>query len=201
MPVSNELLDRLRADISEIEGRSVGGNTASPPTKSKQKGYRTTDCLAVPNSDENDVQAALKKIVQLINVRERSTSQIRERLLKLEFTEDVTDKAVRKATSLNLIDDKRYADLLIRSRINQGKGAEGIERELRSEGIDINEVSGWPYSYPVSYDEEYSRAINLLERKPSHAKNRKQASYRKLIQNGYSSRVASDAVNSMIDDR
>ena len=154
----------------------------------------TTECdPEKPLPANRDAAAAFKKIISLVNVRDRSVKQIKDRLLKDGYPTEAINDAVDRALSCRILDDSRYAETLVRSRINQGKGTAGVERELRGEGIDIESVSGWPYEFDVSYDGEFDRALGLLERKPTHAKNKMQASYRKLVQAGFPARIAGDA--------
>ena len=83
--------------------------------------------------------------------------------------------------------------MLIRSRIAQGKGSSGIERELKSHNIDLWDVPGWPDSYDVDDDVELNRALALLENKPPHSKNPRESAFRKLVNKGYPTSIASSA--------
>ena len=136
-------------------------------------------------------EAAFKKIVELANVQERSTYQLRTRLKRDGFSESSIEAAIERAIECGIVNDFRYADILIRSRISQGHGSAGIENELRKQNIDVDEVPGWPFEYPLSYDEEYARALDLLERRPTKSKNAQNGAYRKLMQKGYPSSIAS----------
>lgn len=46
------------------------------------------------------------------------------------------DAAIERALSVGYLDDTRFADVLVRSRLRSGKGMSGILRELRTHGID-----------------------------------------------------------------
>ena len=98
-----------------------------------------------------------------------------------------------RALACGLVDDVRYAEVLVRSRVSQGCGAQGIAAELDGLGIDIACVPGWPDEFPVEHDDEVARALALLERKPPRAKNRRDAAYRRLAQKGFGASVASTA--------
>ena len=83
--------------------------------------------------------------------------------------------------------DRRYADVLVRSRLAQGRGRRGIEAELAAVGIDAEEAArlvGEAAGASGAGDgqDEIERALELLERRPPHAKNLRQAAYRRLVQ-------------------
>ena len=124
---------------------------------------------------------------------DRSEAAIRQRLATAGFTEPAIDTSVERAKGYGFIDDMRYAEVLIRSRISQGKGSAGIVRELAENRIDIDAVPGWPHEFGVSADEETDRALGLLKRKPPRSKNKRDAAYRRLMQKGYSSSVSAAA--------
>ena len=182
-------IDDLRRKIARIESCDSGSF--------ESKSISRETAPSVTGADDAD--GAFKKIIALVNVRDRSVKQIRTRLEKEGYPSKAIQDAIDRALSYRILDDSRYAETLIRSRINQGKGSAGIERELRGEDIAADSVEGWPYAFETSYDQEFSRALDLLERKPTRAKNKRQASYRKLIQAGFSSRIANDASRAWCD--
>ena len=106
-----------------------------------------------------------------------------------------SNDALKKIIALVNASDKSERAIRDRlgSRISQGRGSAGIIRELAENDIDAEDVPGWPYDYPLSTEEETERAIGLLQRKPPHAKNKREAAYRRLMQKGYPSMVASSA--------
>ncbi len=177
--------DSREARVSD-EKRIVG---AAPVPPSAQGG------MSQPQDDSrfSDPEAALKKIVALVNVSDRSERTIRERLGQAGFDQAAIDEAVERAKEYSFIDDMRFSEVLVRSRISQGKGSAGIVRELAEHGINADSVPGWPYEFPLDYDQELDRALGLLARKPPRSKNLREGAYRRLMQKGYPSSVASSA--------
>ena len=153
------------------------------------------------NKEERPKGTAFQKIVELVNSQERSAQQLRTRLQRLSFPDDDIENALVRAQECGLVNDMRYADVLIRSRISQGYGSIGIENELKRERIDISDVPGWPFEFPVSYDEELARALAFLNRKPTRAKNLRDGAFRKLVQKGYPTALASKAAQLWIDQQ
>ena len=173
--VDTSVIDQLKSEIAAIES---GGEVKRPlPDKAKREAGKD----------------AFSKIVALVNVCDRSEKALRERLAQAEFSESEIEDAVERAKRCGIIDDLRYADILIRSRLNQGKGAVGIERELREQGVDIDQVAGWPFGFGVDDESERQRALAFLEAHPSRSKNKREGAYRKLVQKGYASSIAASA--------
>lgn len=136
---------------------------------------------------------AFARLLRTVSNRDRSELDVRRRLFDAGFSEGDVDRAVERARSAGILDDLRFADTLIRSRVSQGRGRAGIERELADQGIDIESVPGWPDEYLDDGRSEFERALSLLERKPPTAKNKREAAYRKLVGKGFSGSVASEA--------
>ena len=174
-------LARLRAGIAGIE---AGGRT-------------TAGCAAhdgSPADADDEAQRAFRKIERLAGAREQASTALRRRLVREGFEEGVAEQAVERALACGLVDDARYADVLVRSRLSQGKGRRGIAAELEDLGIDAYAVASFVESEGSGDDaSEVERALALLDRKPPRSKNPRETAYRRLTQKGYSASVASSA--------
>lgn len=146
-----------------------------------------------PVDAAEEAERAFRKIERLAAMREQASALLRTRLVREGFSVDAVEQALARALACGLIDDMRYAEVLVRSRVSQGRGAQGIAAELDGLGIDIACVPGWPDEFLVEHDDEVKRALALLERKPPRAKNRRDAAYRRLAQKGFGASVASTA--------
>lgn len=146
------------------------------------------------NLKSDELREAFKKIERLVKVRDRSVLEVRNRLHRDGFVADVVDAAIDRALSVGYLDDARFADVLVRSRLHSGKGLSGILRELRTHAIDpFEQLEGFPDDYLRNNLSQEEAAIALLCRKPPRSKNEKQAAYAKLIRSGYSADVAANA--------
>ena len=172
------IIDQLKSEIASMQS-----GMAQPARRA-------------PAKRNEEAPDAFKKIVALFNVSDRSEKATRERLAQYGFPESEIDDAVERAKRYGIIDDCRYAEILIRSRLNQGKGAEGIERELRERGIEIEAVSGWPFEYGIDDESEYQRALRFIESHPTRSKNPREGAFRKLVQKGYATSTAAAAARS-----
>lgn len=158
--------------------------------------YGATSDICGAFDEKKTVDDAVKKIVKLASVRERSQSELYRRLSKAGFDGECAHDAICRTVAWGIVDDRRFADALARARIAQGKGCPGIERELKDNGISPSILVGWPEAYTEGRGSEFARAAQLLERKPPRAKNLLQSAYRKLVVNGYSSDIAMRAARS-----
>lgn len=198
-------IDELRSRIAQIIERdsdcenskidALSQRTYSPPERLEEEANEAP--LSIPQCEKDDV---FKKIIALANVRDRSELSMRTRLVSYGFSEEAIDAGIEKALDYGFIDDSRFADVLIRSRLAQGKGCAGIERELKENGIDPESILGWPHDYGSPDENEVDRALALLSRKPPRAKNKRDGAYRKLIQNGFSSSIASTTARLWAED-
>lgn len=168
-----EVFDAVRGKPSRAAGRRKTGRTAKEPAF--------------------DYEAAMRKIERLCSLREQASAALRERLVRDGFSEKVAEEAVGRAVECGLVDDARFADVLVRCRLAAGKGCAGIARELASHGIDPAHVESYLDAAEAGSDAELSRALDLLERKPPRAKNAREAAYRRLVGKGFSSSIASSA--------
>lgn len=207
MSSKQDILAALRAQVNALETSSCldfydGFDRENPFDGEGRDAGEDSDISSSPSinapvtqesvSDgEYPKKNALSKIYDLINASEKSEATIRDRLMRAKYVERDIDDAVDRAKQCGLIDDDRYARVLIQSRITQGWGSKGIERELLRNNIDPEGLTGWPYEYPFSDDEQLERAMRFLERHPPRSKNTRESAYRKLIQKGYASSIAS----------
>ena len=97
------------------------------------------------------------------------------------------------------LDDLRFTEGFIRTRIEAGKGLSGIIRDLKRLQIDPYTLEGFPYQYLPENYEAIDSALNVLLKKPPRAKNKSQAAYAKLIRKGYASSDASEAVQRWVN--
>lgn len=198
------LLCALRQQVKEIEqsgalpasnsvlgGNPVAGTQAGSAPESRECTPRSTEGKA---SLELNSEYAFKRLTTLCLHQERSTKEVHERLKRIGFEESVADEAIKRAVNCGLIDDMRYADILVRSRISQGRGSQGIENELRRLGLDPYDVAAFnEYCAMDEPSSEYDRAMKFLAAHPTRSKNPKNACYRKLVMKGYSASLASRA--------
>lgn len=185
----------LNFTSSTAGSRSATGRT---PLQADKEPERTPESL----DEAHNAQAAYQKILRIISVRERSTAYLRERLIGKEaFSPQAVEEALEKAQRLHLVDDRRYGDALIRMRLAAGKGLRTAEQEIQELGIDPTTLDAWQEHHGQGREAEVARALQLLRRRPPRAKQAREAAFRKLVGQGYSTDVASTAARRWIEER
>ena len=177
-------VERMRSLLAAKTGVVVplaSGDPQQSPVDSND------DKASSASLDEN---AAFERVVALVNVRERSSVELRRRLVSEGSTPENVDRAVERAVRCGLVDDARFADVYVRSKIRAGWGRRKIEHELEGYGVDPH--AALP-AYPDEYfapDSEYERACGLLGRKALPAKNPFEKLARHLVNKGFSNETA-----------
>ena len=146
---------------------------------------------------EHARSCAMERIAALVNMRDYSEHDFKRKLRLDGYASSTVEACVQRAKELRLIDDRRYADAYIRSKVSQGWGRSRIERELSAHGIAAADVAGWPEEY-LSGDAEAERAYELAKRRPLKGSNDYERLMRYLCGRGYAPGVASSAVNRVL---
>jgi len=151
-----------------------------------------------------------------LNRRERTVSEVRERLVRAEIPQGEIDLVLAELLEYGYLDDARYARVFTQDKRNlEAWGNERIARALRERGVerDLIEValsedsgeraSGSPAGgSPGSGggfggDSELERAVALLVQRfplgPAEVRDRERA-FGMLARKGYESETAADAV-------
>lgn len=142
---------------------------------------------------EKSRTCARDRIIRMIERRDHSSSEAKAKLALDGYGLKVREEAVGRAMEVGLLDDARFADIFIRSKISCGWGSIRIGRELRSRGIDIAEVPGWPEEYLE--EDEYDRAFELASRKPLSKRLSYESIARFLASRGFSSGICSSVAS------
>lgn len=149
-----------------------------------------SDSAAEP---ELTAERAFQKILRLAATREQSTVRLRGRLARDGYAEEVAEEAIARAVRVHAVDDRRYAEALVRMRVAAGKGVEGVLAEIEELGLDPDELEALGEYRAAGEEVDVERALALLDRRPPRAKNKREAAYRKLIQQGFGSSTAATA--------
>lgn len=136
---------------------------------------------------------AFQKIIDMVSRREYSSKEAADKLKQYGYSSSCAKRTVKRAQETRIINDKRFTESYIRSKVFAGWGPVRIERELSLRGIDASSLEGWPEAYfeDMSIQE---RAAELLSSKTIPSKNAYPKLVRYLVSRGYSMSVAKDAV-------
>ena len=84
---------------------------------------------------------AVKFALKLLSIRKRSVFEIRNRLKRKEFTEEIIAEVVKELFEYKYLNDEEFAEAYINDRINfNPRGSFLIKKELREKGVAENIV-------------------------------------------------------------
>lgn len=149
--------------------------------------------------EQTESEKAFSKILRLAATREQSSLKVRKKLEADGYPSQAIDEAMERACTANVINDERYADCLVRSTLAAGKGLRNVVDEIESLGLTLDEIPSYQEHEDQGFDYEVERAVSILERRPPRSKNQREAAFRKLIQQGFDSSVASQAARRWFD--
>lgn len=209
-PSIEELKRRIRqienspsADVQHSKGKTRSRSRAERPSLGSRKrmssmqsdGY---DSLGQKSSKDAPKalteEQAFRKIERLACMREHASKALQARLEKDGFDPQVAQAAIERALRCGLISDERFADVLVRSRLSQGRGLQGIAAELVTLDIDPYSVTAYlEATEGQTGPDELARALAFLDAKPPRGKRLRDSAYRKLMQKGYGASVSASA--------
>ena len=88
-----------------------------------------------PKKGSDPFLEARKKAMDLLARREHGVAELEKKLAASGFEADVAADAVHQLREEGLQSDRRFAESLVQSRINQGKGPLRIQADLGERGI------------------------------------------------------------------
>lgn len=137
--------------------------------------------------DEAEPTVALERALRLLNYRERSVSEMRTRLTDDGYQPSVIEALLERLVDLQLLDDRRFAGCLVRSKRMAGWGAVRISRALQEAGISESDAADALADDP---DGEFSRALALASRRPVPDRAAMEKTLARLVRKGFRFDVA-----------
>lgn len=86
--------------------------------------------------DPADADACREAALRLLDSAARSSGALRDRLLDKGYDGDVVERTLARLDELRLIDDREYAESVVRSCIGRMMGRRGTVMELERKGVD-----------------------------------------------------------------
>ncbi len=199
----NTTIANLRSAIASIESRSSTDASQRDLTSTLEDPNQQDEISVCESSEDTQtrnpdnesltVDAALKKILKFVSMREVSTAKLKQKLQERDFPEPVIYEAIEHAEAIGLVSNRRYAEALIRSRIASHKGLRPVLLEIEELDIDLFELDAYLEFLSLGEDGELDQALEFLQLHPPHSKNLRDGAFRKLINSGYSVSIASQA--------
>jgi regulatory protein len=113
----------------------VSLNTISKEGLYVGKALSAEEFARVERTESGD--KALQIALRFLEVRPRSTAEIRERLRRKDFADEAIEAAIERLTTLGMVDDAAFARSWVENRqANRPRGVSALRDELRRKGID-----------------------------------------------------------------
>ncbi|MCH4230639.1 MAG: recombination regulator RecX [Atopobiaceae bacterium] len=145
-------------------------------------------------------RCAVSRLSGLVDRRDYSVHEARTKLHDDGYLPSVIDEVIDRAKKGRVLDDDRFADVFIRTKVQAGWGSYRIERELARKGIEASAVPGWPDDY-LDPDGEVDRAYDLIASRSLSGAHPYEKLVRFLSARGFSLSVSKDAARRVLEDR
>lgn len=146
-----------------------------------------------------DLRKARESALRLLEYRDRSFIEIKRRLIRSEFPEDIVEEVIEQLSGCGLLDDEKFSRDWVNSRTAaKPMGRSRLAWELRSKGIDQTTVEGALEN--LDEDAEFELALSIarkkIDKKNSDDSNLKSRLSSFLARRGFSWEI----INRVIDE-
>jgi regulatory protein len=193
MPAPSDSFHEVHKAVSAFDP----SGSCKPSRRSFRSDFSEKNGVRLKNASHD----AFERIIRLCAVRDRSVQELRERLASDGYMHETIDGCLKRAVDCGLVDDRRFSESLIRSRLRAGKGESIVRRDLKKHGIVPEELEGWPDSYGMDEVAQEERALALLDGYSSPSKDIWAAAFRYLSAKGYSKSIVTRVVRIWIENR
>ena len=108
------------------------------------------DTVSLPEEFRKAKNAAF----QLLKIRNRSEKEIREKLTRKKYAQDIINQTIQYLKDVSLINDRQFARDWIQTRLNKPLGVRRIFFELKEKGISQETLEEEIKTATASYAED-----------------------------------------------
>lgn len=102
-----------------------------------RKGFLLTSELRSQLLREDGDAKATHRALHFLGYRARSEAEVRARLKRDEWHEEVIERVIERLREQGFLDDQRFAEMWVEDRSNfRPRGARALRQELRQKGVD-----------------------------------------------------------------
>lgn len=136
-------------------------------------------------TEDNFQKSALNKIINYCNYRDRSTKEIKIKLLDLNYSIEIIDSAISQAIELKIVDNFRFSKSFSRGKNQKNRwGKIKIAYELKNKGLNNKEITfGIESIEEKTYYKVLMKSIEVYKRKSKNFEKNKLIKH--LINKGY----------------
>lgn len=111
--------------------------------KNYSKPYATRSSRNSPRHDpsldvDKEYAHAKNSVLHFLSFRSRSTQEVALYLKKKQISKNVAERVIGELSGIGFIDDKKFVDWWVESRMNTGYGPLRISSELKQKGIALS---------------------------------------------------------------
>ena len=110
-------------------------------------------------SPEAQARRAYATAVKLLGPRDHSRQELRRKLLKRDFDDDLVESTLDELESMNYLDDEAYACRFAEQRAGQGQGPLSIRAKLAERGVESRVISSAIDTVQLTWSEVASEAL------------------------------------------
>ncbi|MGM0379127.1 MAG: RecX family transcriptional regulator [Bacillota bacterium] len=147
---------------------------------------------------KDEYSDCINKSYSLLSYKDRTTNELKEKLLNKEFNINTINKVIKKLKDLRYLDDYEYAKRYIDFKIEK-MGSYKIKNKLLKKGVNERIISELLNEYSQEF--EFKKALKLAKKRNEKYEN---ISYKKRYQrvSGYLKRkgYSYDIINSVLED-
>ncbi|MEA5446004.1 regulatory protein RecX [Gammaproteobacteria bacterium AB-CW1] len=92
--------------------------------------------MAEPNDSQDSVDKATAFAVRLLSRREYARQELAQRLSRKGYGSETREAVLARLEELGYLDESRFVEHFVRSRIDRGSGPLKIRAELMQRGVD-----------------------------------------------------------------
>jgi regulatory protein len=148
-------------------------------------------------TENNFQKLALNKIINYCNYRDRSTKEIKIKLLDLNYSIEIIDSAISQAIELGIVDNFRFSKSFSRGKNQKNRwGKIKIAYELKNKGLNNKEITfGLESIEEKTYYKVLMKSIEVYKRKSKNFEKNKLIKH--LINKGYETSLVFTTINKL----
>ena len=146
---------------------------------------------------DNFQKSALNKIINYCNYRDRSTKEIKIKLLDLNYSIEIIDSAISQAIELKIVDNFRFSKSFSRGKNQKNRwGKIKIAYELKNKGLNNKEITfGIESIEEKTYYKVLMKSIEVYKRKSKNFEKNKLITH--LINKGYETSLVINTIKKL----
>ena len=148
-------------------------------------------------TEDNFQKSALNKIINYCNYRDRSTKEIKIKLLDLNYSIEIIDSAISQAIELKIVDNFRFSKSFSRGKNQKNRwGKIKIAYELKNKGLNNKEITfGIESLEEKTYYKVLMKSIEVYKRKSKNFEKNKLITH--LINKGYETSLVINTIKKL----